>query len=337
MYTIHNHYMRTVLRAVEAAGFDPQVLLAEIGISPEIYRETNGFVHVDQYVALAQRSWQLLDDEYWGLSGSRCKPGFFALMVRYVQQCDTVESLLKEICRFYNTAREDLILEVAEEGEQLVFSIALADDRFDIDHYLLEFMLVVMHRFICWLTDTRVRVDVADFAYPEPAHSQLYYLMFSCEHRFKQPRNAFVFNRKYLTLPLVRHWPEVKEFLKHSPVDLMTRPGSDDSVSTQIKGLVLEERRQGRPFPDFARIAERLCVSQQTLRRKLHSENNSFQQIKDNIRRDIAIDKLVREGLTVAEIAQQLGFAEPASFTRAFKQWTGVSPIEYRSQASVER
>ncbi|MEC8428056.1 MAG: AraC family transcriptional regulator, partial [Pseudomonadota bacterium] len=53
--------------------------------------------------------------------------------------------------------------------------------------------------------------------------------------------------------------------------------------------------------------------------------------IKDSLRRDIAIDKLVNENLSIAEIGQILGFVEPASFTRAFKQWTGVSPAEYRA------
>ncbi len=334
MYTIHNHYIRTILRAVEVAGQDTRTLLQDTGISPEIYRETNGWVHVDQWVSLAQRSWRLLDDEYWGLSGTRCKPGFFALMVRYVQHCETVESLLREICRFYNTTREDLVLSVSEEGDRLAFAIELSDDRFDTEHYLLEFMLVVMHRLICWITDTRVRVDYADFAYPEPAHSQLYNQIFHCQHRFDQPRSAFVFNRRYLSRPLVRSSEEIKVFLKNAPVDLMTRPGSDNSTSTRIKGILLESHRRGSGFLDLGSIAEQLNISPQTLRRKLRREDKSYQQIKDNLRRDIAIDKLVREELTVADIAGQLGFAEAASFTRAFKHWTGVSPAEYRSGAT---
>lgn len=109
-------------------------------------------------------------------------------------------------------------------------------------------------------------------------------------------------------------------------------PGSDNTFTTRIKGMVLAQQRAGLGLPDFISVAAELCVSPQTLRRKLQAENTSYQNIKDSLRRDIAIDKLVNEHLSVAEIGQLLGFVEPASFTRAFKQWTGVSPAEYRTQ-----
>ncbi|HEX8886167.1 MAG TPA: helix-turn-helix transcriptional regulator, partial [Noviherbaspirillum sp.] len=64
--------------------------------------------------------------------------------------------------------------------------------------------------------------------------------------------------------------------------------------------------------------------------RRLQDEGQGFQAIKDDLRRDIAIEYLARPDLTLIEIANLLGFSEPSTFHRAFKKWTGVAPGEYR-------
>jgi AraC-like DNA-binding protein len=51
--------------------------------------------------------------------------------------------------------------------------------------------------------------------------------------------------------------------------------------------------------------------------------------IKDEIRRDLAIEYLLISKRNIKDISNALGFSEPRSFTRAFKHWTGVSPSNY--------
>lgn len=333
MLTIPSHFARAVLRGAERLGIDSGTLLQELGISPAVYQEDQGIVHADQFVRLVQRAWEASGDEFLGMSGTRCIPGHFALMVRYVCQFDTLEALLKEIVRYYQTTREDVAFRVDIGDEQVSFHIDLVNPEFDIDHYLTEFLMITMHRFMCWITGQRIYLDSASFQYIEPAHVASYQSLFPCPRKFLQNSNTFYFSSRYLSLPLVRDWPEIKAYLKHSPADLMLIPGSDNRYSTRIKSFMLEQQRGGKGIPDFNKVAEELCVSVPTLRRKLQAEDTSFQQLKDVIRRDLAIDKLVRERLPVATIGEQLGFVEPASFTRAFKQWTGVSPGEYRLNA----
>ena len=54
--------------------------------------------------------------------------------------------------------------------------------------------------------------------------------------------------------------------------------------------------------------------------------------LKDNLRRDAAIEYLARPDMTLLDIADQLGFSEASTFHRAFKKWTGVAPGEYRQR-----
>jgi AraC-like DNA-binding protein len=77
-------------------------------------------------------------------------------------------------------------------------------------------------------------------------------------------------------------------------------------------------------------VATSLHMTTRTLRRKLLEEGTNFQQLKDNIRRDIAIQYLSRPDMSIATIGQILGFCEPGAFTRAFKKWTKMAPSTYR-------
>jgi AraC-like DNA-binding protein len=61
----------------------------------------------------------------------------------------------------------------------------------------------------------------------------------------------------------------------------------------------------------------------------LRDEGSSYQQIKDDIRRDTAIHLLARGDTVIEDIAMQVGFSEATSFFRAFKRWTGVTPRAY--------
>ncbi len=70
--------------------------------------------------------------------------------------------------------------------------------------------------------------------------------------------------------------------------------------------------------------------SAQSLRRRLHDGGRGFPQIKDETRRDAAIELLLHTPLPLPEIAARLGFSEASTFHRAHKQWTGVAPGAYR-------
>ncbi len=72
-------------------------------------------------------------------------------------------------------------------------------------------------------------------------------------------------------------------------------------------------------------------MTTRTLRRKLIAEGSRFQQLKDDMRRDKAISLFDHENLTIAQIGLAIGFTELATFSRAFKHWTGVSPSTYRN------
>jgi AraC-like DNA-binding protein len=71
-------------------------------------------------------------------------------------------------------------------------------------------------------------------------------------------------------------------------------------------------------------------LSAATLQRRLLAEGTNYRQLKDELRRDIAIELFSNSTLTVAEVAASTGFQETSAFHRAFRKWTGASPGMYR-------
>jgi AraC-like DNA-binding protein len=92
------------------------------------------------------------------------------------------------------------------------------------------------------------------------------------------------------------------------------------------------EKHLDRPTT-IADVAKALHFSVRTLSRRLDAEGATFQAIKDELRRDVAIQRLTKTETPIAVIGAEIGFDDPTTFHRAFKKWTGSTPGAYRSKA----
>jgi AraC-like DNA-binding protein len=79
----------------------------------------------------------------------------------------------------------------------------------------------------------------------------------------------------------------------------------------------------------LATTARALGMSRRTLQRRLAEQEVSFAGLVDEVRRELALHLLEKEKLEVKQAAFRLGFAQPSAFSRAFKRWTGHSPVAY--------
>ena len=80
----------------------------------------------------------------------------------------------------------------------------------------------------------------------------------------------------------------------------------------------------------LSQVARRLHLSERSLQRRLEAEGTRFAQLVDEVRRELALRYIADERLAPGEVAYLLGFAEPSPFHRAFKRWTGTTPLAAR-------
>ena len=73
-----------------------------------------------------------------------------------------------------------------------------------------------------------------------------------------------------------------------------------------------------------------LKVSESTLKRRLLEEGSSYQLVLDGVREDQARQLLQQTSLSIQQISESLGFSNRSAFARSFRNWTGLSPLQYR-------
>lgn len=79
-------------------------------------------------------------------------------------------------------------------------------------------------------------------------------------------------------------------------------------------------------------ICEELGVSRSTMQRQLAAHREAYQAILNRVRLDLAVRYLTKSTLTQGQVAGLIGFADPKSFQRAFKSWTGKPPDRFRQE-----
>ena len=79
------------------------------------------------------------------------------------------------------------------------------------------------------------------------------------------------------------------------------------------------------------RVAAALAMSPRTLQRRLREEGTSYADLLDRFRHRMAVALLEDREIAIYEVAYLLGYAEPSTFYRAFRRWTGSSPREHRA------
>ncbi|ONF43811.1 AraC family transcriptional regulator [Marinobacter lutaoensis] len=326
--TVSRHFVQAALTGAEALGFDTREMLRAAGISPDLLRIDMARVSSDQFSRLMQVLWNRTGDEFMGMGPRRARTGTFATMCALVIACPNLEAVYRQAYQFSRLFEPMVAMELETQGEKARLVLRIEGEIRDPCYFLRESILVIWHRLGSWLIGQPVELEQARFQYPRPPHGDEYRHIFHCPLAFEAGETALTFDKRFLSAPVIRDQAEMRQFLKTSPADLLSRPDESNTWTGRIRALI--GRDFSRPLPDFEWIASELHISPQTLRRRLKRENTSFQEIKDLLRRDLAIYYLSRQELAINDIAAKVGFTEPSTFHRAFKKWTGVTPGAYR-------
>jgi AraC-like DNA-binding protein len=80
----------------------------------------------------------------------------------------------------------------------------------------------------------------------------------------------------------------------------------------------------------MAAVAVEMGLHPRTLRRRLADEGETFEHLRDDVRFAVARELIELTGIPISEVADFLGFSSLAVFSRAFRRWSGASPLEWR-------
>jgi len=324
--TVSMYFVRSAVARLDAPA--TARALAQAGIHADLVANPQARVPAQAFSALWLAVAHELDDEFFGLDSRRAKVGTFALVARASLHTGSLGQAVRTCLRGFDTVFDDIEGSIREERGVCVLEIENRIDDPDARRFAEETLLVMVYGLMCFLAGKRIPLDRIDFALPKPGHADEYKLMFTSAIGFDADRTTVRFDARHLAAPVVPSDSKLSQFLRAAPQSVFLKYRDSESFVARLRRRL--RRAPGDSFPTLDEVAKELHVAESTLRRRLDHEGTTYQAVKDDYRRDLAIDHLVRGDETIADIARELGFRDASAFHRAFKKWTGTSPGAYR-------
>ncbi|WP_332673367.1 AraC family transcriptional regulator [Aromatoleum sp.] len=322
-------FIRAIVAAYRRYGINPANALRQAQIPPAALDDAGARVTAAQMELISAVAMQELDDEALGWFSRRLPWGSYGMLCRASITSPDLGVAVKRWCRHHRLLTDDIMLHLDAQRD-------VAHVRIEVRRYLgemHEFCLVTILRYLlgyaCWVVDSRIPLLGARFPFPPPPHHSVYPLLFQGPVHFDAEQAGISFDARYLRLPLRRDEAALQQMLRRALPLTVLQYRRDRLLVQRVRHLLHERLDEGATAET---LAERLHLSPRTLHRQLEEEGASVQQLKDEARRERAVDLLNRTNRSVKQIALAVGFRNEKSFARAFRQWTGASPSVFREK-----
>lgn len=319
-------FLREALANPGASDLDINAILLESKIDPAILQEDHAEITAEQFGLFWRTYARATNDEFFGQDSRGLPVGSFVLLCHTVLSAPTLERAMLRMVRFYHVLLSDFDAELIRDGDDAV--LVLREDGPPRSAFAYAIFLFVLLGVSHWLIDRRIPLHCVEFRASQPMGVEQYRRLLGDDIKFDCPQTRIRFSADFLGLRPSRNETQMQAFRQDSPKSLLAQYRCRDSVSARV----WQELRGTAPaeWPGFEDLAARMYTTSSTLRRRLEAGGTSYQRIKDEVRREWAIEQLRLNKMSNAEIAEELGFGDPSTFYRAFRKWTGATPNAFR-------
>lgn len=321
-------FVKVILLAYERYKVDPEIVLREAQITPSMLRDPHSKITAWQMEVFTSGAMRQLDDETLGWFSRRLPWGTYGMLCRASLSSSTLGTALRRWFRHHLLLTNDIEIELSTSSERIATVSIKENLEFGrMRELCLLTYLRFVHGYACWAVDSRIPLLHVGLPFERPTHGDIYPLLFPGPIIFKCERACFSFDEKYLALPHQRDENALRTLLQR-PLPLTIHQYRRDRLLVQRIKKLLATSTEDISNSDV--IAQHLHMSSRTMYRQLQEEGTSFQTIKDEVRRERATHLLRNTTKQIKHIAISLGFTNDKSFARAFRQWTGKTPHQYR-------
>ncbi|CAB3962411.1 MULTISPECIES: AraC family transcriptional regulator [Burkholderia] len=327
--TVSAHFLHGMLRTVRTRhGEDVAAqLLASAAIPQSLLNQPDARITRQQYVVLYKTVAATLDDEMLGLWSRPIRGGTLKYLMLSLLDAPTVLVAFNRFVRFWNLLLDDYRLQISTKNDLVRLALVERAPDTQVTPLGHELMMKLAHGIASWLLGREIILHRAEFSFARPRHVEDYAFLFPGAVHFDAGMTSIYFSYQDCAELFKREKHELWAFLKGAPGDWTFSAFHHGSIVAKTREYL--ERNIAQPLT-IQGLAQALHTSVRTLNRRFAEEGTHFQQVKDGLRRDIAVDRLTNSNTSVAALAFDLGFSDATGFCRAFKHWTGSSPSDYR-------
>ncbi|KPP96857.1 AraC family transcriptional regulator [Marinobacter sp. HL-58] len=330
MPAIYLHLLAELLRTI---GVDEKALLKRVGLDPVRLQSTDLRVSQSQASEFVTRAIIESGEPGLGIMLAReLRLPLHGALGTAVMSSRTLEDALELMTRYLTLRAPHLKVSRRQHDDQAVFTISCDIDLGPLQGFIMDAMLFGCASMGAQLTGAPVAGSSIHRRGPEPAYFYRFRDQIPVPVVYGATADALVIPRQQLALPIRFTNDQLAARSKAQCEEALRLLTEDAGFACRVRRVI----ETSHPFPPkLARVAATLFVSERTLKRRLQAEEASFQNLVDQVRLERAGELLEKTTMNLSQIADALGYADAANFTRAFKRWTGQSPSQYRHREST--
>jgi AraC-like DNA-binding protein len=264
--------------------------------------------------------------------GAYIQPSHCGVLGYLSLSCDYLTEALQRFERFQRLLYEGNEAFIRAEGDLVTFSwpFDYGYSTRESDETLISSMASYVRMLVA---DEALRPAQVGFVHAKPNDVEPYYNMLGCGVEFGCKNTYISFPASMLTLKVKKADPVLRALLDHQAHALLDVLPNGDHFEQQFYQYLLRAMQEGKPT--IEEVARYMKMSSRTLHRRLETRDLVFKLLLQKTRQQIAQQYLKERRLTLSEIALLLGYSEQSAFSRAFKQWLGITPLRFQKSLTV--
>lgn len=313
---------------LESIDIDPEPIYKKAGINPELLLNPNARISINRVDALWEQAAGIIEDPCFAIDMAEFwHPSHMGALGYAWLASSTLRRGFKRAVRYVHVVTEDLNLDVADTPAGLKISVDLEDSIFTLPQHHDLVLTIVMHMCRFNFGEELVPTEVK-LAHPEPACSKKITDYFQADVQFDAEQTSLCIARSDADMVLPSGNKQIA--LMHDEVLMryLVEIKKGDIVQ-QVQSIILENLPDGQVTDRL--VASELNLSERSMQRRLKEHKTTFRYLLDGVREMVAKQYIENPMNRMSDIAFLLGFSEQSAFSRAFKKWTGKSPVEYRN------
>jgi len=331
--TVHARVLQGFPELVETLGGDPRRLLEKVGIATAGDPPGQGNASYRQLADLLELTATELQCPDFGLRLAERQNGggMFGPLGQVMKSSKTFGEALDYVCshNYAHSLAARVWLQPLGGGQGVFVGHDILLDRMPDRAQAMEQVLLLGHLAALQITGGRARARRVHFRHQPISTRRVYHHHFGCEVQFGENADGVVFSPRDLACPIVDPDNQAFEDMVAFIERRFTR--RRPPLAAEARGVIMRLLATGNSSNE--RVAAALGLHLRTLHRLLAAEGTSFQQVKDEVRRDVMLYYLQRTDLDFSRIAEKLGYAEQSVLSRYCSRWFDASPTVVRLQA----
>lgn len=327
------------LLCAEAAkhGVSPEACLENTSVSAEMLTDTDASHSTEDEILAIENLMSLVPNNV-GLGvavGRATNVHAFGIWGFAILTSPTLRAAIETAIDYARLSFMIADMSLAVEGDEARLEFDLSDIPQMAQRFILERHLVTAVKFITDLLQ-QPEFDAFEARYKENAadYAQQLTGITSVPIKIAQPVNALAFPTAILDKPLPKSDAATLKFCLNQCKQLLEQQtGTLPHWSQQVRDTIVDNIGTDQQIED---VAAKLSLTERTLRRRLTDEGTSFRQLYSDARMAVAHELLASAGLNIETVSWRVGYAEPASFARAFAKKYGKTPGEVRKQTNAK-